>query len=96
MYFQLLGHLLIVAKNIAKQESLTEGYRVGKFLHLDNNRYKPMVIYMKLPWVCLLAQSFLTMCFSSTVINDGKHGAQSVYHLHIHVLGGRQMTWPPG
>ncbi|NXN91866.1 HINT2 protein, partial [Rhinopomastus cyanomelas] len=30
------------------------------------------------------------------VINDGKHGAQSVYHLHIHVLGGRQMDWPPG
>ena len=23
-------------------------------------------------------------------------GAQSVYHIHIHVLGGRQMTWPPG
>uniref|UniRef100_A0A8C2T4B0 Histidine triad nucleotide binding protein 2 n=1 Tax=Coturnix japonica TaxID=93934 RepID=A0A8C2T4B0_COTJA len=30
------------------------------------------------------------------VINDGKHGAQSVYHLHLHVLGGRQMNWPPG
>ena len=30
------------------------------------------------------------------VINDGANGAQSVYHLHIHVLGGRQMTWPPG
>lgn len=30
------------------------------------------------------------------VINDGKDGAQSVYHLHIHVLGGRQMQWPPG
>jgi histidine triad (HIT) family protein len=30
------------------------------------------------------------------VINDGKNGAQSVYHLHIHVIGGRQMTWPPG
>ncbi|XP_037229489.1 adenosine 5'-monophosphoramidase HINT2 isoform X1 [Falco biarmicus] len=30
------------------------------------------------------------------VINDGKHGAQSVYHLHLHVLGGRQMGWPPG
>lgn len=30
------------------------------------------------------------------VINDGEHGAQSVYHLHIHVLGGRQMEWPPG
>ncbi|XP_019954848.2 histidine triad nucleotide-binding protein 2, mitochondrial isoform X1 [Paralichthys olivaceus] len=55
---ELLGHLLVVAKNVAKRESLKEGYRV--------------------------------------VINDGKHGAQSVYHLHIHVLGGRQMTWPPG
>jgi diadenosine tetraphosphate (Ap4A) HIT family hydrolase len=30
------------------------------------------------------------------VVNDGAHGAQSVYHLHIHVLGGRQLTWPPG
>ena len=30
------------------------------------------------------------------VINDGKNGAQSVYHLHIHVFGGRQMSWPPG
>uniref|UniRef100_A0A3B3QPM9 Histidine triad nucleotide binding protein 2 n=1 Tax=Paramormyrops kingsleyae TaxID=1676925 RepID=A0A3B3QPM9_9TELE len=55
---QLLGHLLVVAKNIAKSEGLQQGYRV--------------------------------------VINDGKHGAQSVYHLHVHVLGGRQMMWPPG
>ncbi|XDV20202.1 hypothetical protein PO909_025561 [Leuciscus waleckii] len=55
---QLLGHLLLVAKNVAKKEGLDEGYRV--------------------------------------VINDGKNGAQSVYHLHIHVLGGRQMKWPPG
>ncbi|XP_036383157.1 histidine triad nucleotide-binding protein 2, mitochondrial [Megalops cyprinoides] len=55
---QLLGHLLVVAKVVAKQEGLEEGYRV--------------------------------------VINDGKHGAQSVYHLHIHILGGRQMKWPPG
>ncbi|XP_063752639.1 uncharacterized HIT-like protein Synpcc7942_1390 isoform X2 [Eleginops maclovinus] len=55
---ELLGHLLVVAKKVAKQESLVEGYRV--------------------------------------VINDGKHGAQSVYHLHLHVLGGRQLKWPPG
>ncbi|XP_076006979.1 putative HIT-like protein Synpcc7942_1390 isoform X2 [Genypterus blacodes] len=55
---ELLGHLLVVAKNVAKKESLAEGYRV--------------------------------------VINDGQHGAQTVYHLHIHVLGGRQMMWPPG
>ncbi|XP_067850022.1 uncharacterized HIT-like protein Synpcc7942_1390 isoform X1 [Heptranchias perlo] len=55
---ELLGHLLIVAKNLAKKEGLTDGFRL--------------------------------------VINDGKNGAQSVYHLHIHVIGGRQMTWPPG
>ncbi|KAJ8006047.1 hypothetical protein DPEC_G00124210 [Dallia pectoralis] len=55
---ELLGHLLVVAKNVAKKEGLHNGYRV--------------------------------------VINDGKHGAQSVYHLHIHVLGGRQLNWPPG
>ena len=30
------------------------------------------------------------------VVNDGVEGAQSVYHLHVHVIGGRQMAWPPG
>jgi histidine triad (HIT) family protein len=30
------------------------------------------------------------------VINTHPRGSQSVYHLHMHVLGGRQMTWPPG
>lgn len=30
------------------------------------------------------------------VINNGVQGCQSVYHLHVHVIGGRQMKWPPG
>ncbi|KAG4912219.1 hypothetical protein AAZX31_19G063600 [Glycine max] len=30
------------------------------------------------------------------VINDGPKGCQSVYHIHVHLLGGRQMNWPPG
>ena len=30
------------------------------------------------------------------VVNTNPRGAQSVYHLHMHVLGGRQMRWPPG
>lgn len=54
----LLGHLLLVAKQIAEQLGLSSGYR--------------------------------------TVINCGKDGGQSVDHLHIHVLGGRTMHWPPG
>ncbi len=30
------------------------------------------------------------------VINNGDNGGQEVNHLHIHLLGGRKMTWPPG
>jgi histidine triad (HIT) family protein len=30
------------------------------------------------------------------VINTDSDGGQSVYHLHLHILGGRQMAWPPG
>lgn len=54
----MMGHLLNVARKVAAQEDLKNGYRL--------------------------------------VINDGRHGGQSVYHLHVHVLGGRQMGWPPG
>ena len=54
----LLGHLMLVARKVAREQGLTNGYRL--------------------------------------VINNGVEGAQSVYHLHIHVLGGRQMNWPPG
>lgn len=30
------------------------------------------------------------------VINTGDDGGQTVYHLHLHILGGRQLDWPPG
>jgi len=55
---ELLGHLMLVARKVAKEQGLTKGYRL--------------------------------------VINNGVEGAQSVYHLHIHVMGGRLMNWPPG
>jgi len=54
----LLGHLLNAAVEIAKQQSLVNGYR--------------------------------------TVINTGPDGGQTVGHLHLHLLGGRHMGWPPG
>ena len=54
----LLGHLLLVARKLADQFGLTNGYR--------------------------------------TVINSGPDGGQSVDHLHVHLLGGRALTWPPG
>ncbi len=30
------------------------------------------------------------------VLNQGRDGGQSVHHIHLHLLGGRRMTWPPG
>ncbi|KFM80602.1 Histidine triad nucleotide-binding protein 1, partial [Stegodyphus mimosarum] len=54
----LIGHLMLVAKKVAKEQGLDKGFRV--------------------------------------VVNDGPDGGQSVYHLHVHVLGGRGLRWPPG
>ncbi len=31
-----------------------------------------------------------------TVINTGENGGQTVPHLHIHIMGGRSLQWPPG
>jgi histidine triad (HIT) family protein len=30
------------------------------------------------------------------VVNNGPDGCQSIYHLHLHIIGGRQLAWPPG
>jgi histidine triad (HIT) family protein len=30
------------------------------------------------------------------VLNTNRDGGQTVFHLHLHVLGGRRLTWPPG
>lgn len=30
------------------------------------------------------------------VMNCNTHGGQTVYHIHLHILGGRPLTWPPG
>ena len=54
---ELLGHLLLVAARVARQEGL-EDFR--------------------------------------TVINSGAAAGQTVFHLHVHVIGGRSLDWPPG
>ena len=54
----LLGHLLLIVKQVAAEAGLENGYRV--------------------------------------VLNNGADGGQTVDHLHLHILGGRSMQWPPG
>ena len=41
-------------------------------------------------------QDSLTETGFRTVINTGALSGQTVHHLHVHVLGGRPLTWPPG
>jgi histidine triad (HIT) family protein len=54
----LLGHLVLVATQLARTLGLADGYRL--------------------------------------VVNCGRDGGQSVDHLHVHLLGGRPLGWPPG
>lgn len=56
---ELLGRMILVAQQLARQEGLADdGYRL--------------------------------------VFNCNPRGGQTVYHIHLHLLGGRQMDWPPG
>ena len=54
----LLGHLMVVATRVARDEGLDNGYRL--------------------------------------VMNNGQEGGQTVFHIHLHLLGGRSFSWPPG
>ena len=53
----LLGKVLLAARDVARQEGL-ENFRL--------------------------------------VVNNGAAAGQSVFHLHVHIMGGRSMVWPPG
>lgn len=44
----------------------------------------------------LARQRQLTTKGYRTVVNNGSSAGQSVYHVHVHVLGGRVFCWPPG
>ena len=44
----------------------------------------------------IAAQEGLAEAGYRTVMNCNEQGGQAVYHIHLHLLGGRQMGWPPG
>lgn len=44
----------------------------------------------------IAAESGIAASGYRTVINCGDDGGQTVFHLHLHLLGGRSLTWPPG
>jgi len=54
----LLGHLLLIARNIAADQGYGDAFRL--------------------------------------IVNNGEKAGQTVFHLHVHLLGGRAFVWPPG
>ncbi len=62
-----------------------------------NDLSDPLLAGHLLQTVSLIAkQQGLSDSGYRTVINCNKHGGQEIYHLHLHLLGNRQLTWPPG
>ena len=75
-------HILVIPKDhIATLNELTDTQLAGKLLQTA---------------VELAEKEGLSEAGYRTVFNCNKQGGQEVYHLHLHLLGGRQMTWPPG
>lgn len=75
-------HILIIPKkHIASLDDANDANLLGQMLAMA---------------AALARQEGIAKTGYRTVINTGKDGGQSVDHLHIHLLGGRQMTWPPG
>jgi histidine triad (HIT) family protein len=75
-------HLLIIPKlHIATLNDLDDSLLAGQLLKAA---------------IKLAKQEGLSADGYRTVFNCNSHGGQEVFHVHLHLLGGRQMLWPPG
>lgn len=75
-------HILVIPKkHVASLDDATDWGLLGRMMALA---------------VAIARQEGISKSGYRAVINTGGDGGQSVSHLHIHLLGGRAMTWPPG
>ena len=75
-------HILIIPKtHVATLNDLDDSVMAGRLLQTA---------------VKLAKQEGLAEEGYRTVLNCNEKGGQEVFHLHMHLLGGRQMIWPPG
>ena len=58
--------------------------------------HKPLVGHMTMVAAQIAEEEGIATDGYRLVINCNPQGGQEVYHLHLHLLGGRQMQWPPG
>ena len=87
---ELLGHLMLTARKVAKEQGL-EKVAFSPFTGISSDDCRKV---LRFPLRACFVMSYIQGY--RVVINNGVEGCQSVYHLHIHVLGGRQLNWPPG
>lgn len=67
------------------------------FVSLDDAQAEDQALIGKLHLVAAqLARERNLLAGYRTVFNNGAGAGQSVFHLHLHLLGGRQFRWPPG
>ena len=57
---------------------------------------QPLLGHLLLTAAKIAAELGLAESGYRIAINNGPHGGETVPHLHVHLLGGRQLTWPPG
>lgn len=76
-------HILVIPKQAIAQISEAQPQDQSLLGHL-------LLVCTKVAAIAGLEQGF------RLVINNGQDGGQTVYHLHIHILGKRAMAWPPG
>jgi histidine triad (HIT) family protein len=75
-------HILIVPKqHFPSLDDVTDSDLLGRMMTLA---------------AALARQEHIAKTGYRVVVNTGADGGQSVDHLHLHLLGGRKMTWPPG
>ena len=66
------------------------------FLVVRADRREPLVV-LRMPFAAEIARKEgIAAKGYRTVVNTNFDGGQTVFHLHLHLLGGRQMKWPPG
>ena len=67
------------------------------FASLNDATQEDQIVLGKLQLVAAqLARKLNLQQGYRTVVNNGEGAGQSVYHLHLHLLGGRAFRWPPG
>jgi histidine triad (HIT) family protein len=77
-------HTLVIPKRHAASIAELTGADAGLLGHL------------MLTGAAVAKQKGIAECGYRLVLNTGRNGGQTVFHLHFHLLGGRPMHWPPG